>query len=104
MVGENWPVPIKTLLRRSWSKEIGERPSFSQISKILRAECVRIRDGNEDGLEHSRRRSTFVFRGARGQLTSTKTAKQRPSAAAAAAASMPAMPEEDEEEEEEVKQ
>eukprot|EP00529_Nitzschia_sp_RCC80_P023815 CAMPEP_0113498982 /NCGR_PEP_ID=MMETSP0014_2-20120614/31492_1 /TAXON_ID=2857 /ORGANISM="Nitzschia sp." /LENGTH=460 /DNA_ID=CAMNT_0000393101 /DNA_START=115 /DNA_END=1497 /DNA_ORIENTATION=+ /assembly_acc=CAM_ASM_000159 len=100
MVGETWPVPIKTLLRRSWSKEIGERPSFSQISKILRAECVRIRDGNEDGLEHSRRRSTFVFRGARGQLTSTKTAKQRPSAAAAAAASMPAMLEEIDEEEE----
>ena len=72
-VQESWPVPIKTLLRRAWSHEINERPGFSQITKILRSECVRVRDGNEDGLEHTRRRSTFVFRGARGELTSTKT-------------------------------
>jgi hypothetical protein len=62
-VQECWPVPIKTLLRRAWSPDILERPNFSQIYKILRTECVRIRDGNADGLEHSRRRSTFVFRG-----------------------------------------
>lgn len=74
-VQEDWPVPIKSLLRRSWSIEIKERPTFNQIYKILRNECVRVRDGNDDGLEHSRRRSTFVFRGAKGgTLTSTKTA------------------------------
>jgi hypothetical protein len=72
-VDESWPVPIKTLLRRSWSNQINERPGFHQITKILRSECVRVRDGKEDGLEHTRRRSTFVFRGARGTLTSTKT-------------------------------
>lgn len=104
MVGEHWPVPIKSLLRRSWSKDITQRPSFSQISKILRSECVRIRDGNEDGLEHQRRRSTFVFRGARGQLVSTKTSILRPSAAAAASTSFPALSEEEEEEDVETKQ
>jgi hypothetical protein len=70
-VQESWPVPIKTLLRRAWSKEIKERPSFPQIYQILRSECVRVRDGDDSGLEHTRRRSTFVFRGARGQLAST---------------------------------
>ena len=72
-VQEAWPVPIKSLLRRAWSQEIKERPSFNQIYKILRNECVRVREGNDSGLEHSRRRSTFVFRGARAALTSTKT-------------------------------
>lgn len=73
-VQKDWPVPIKSLLMRSWSKNINERPSFQQIYKILRNECVSIRDGNDSGLEHIRRRSTFVFRGAMGQLQSTKSA------------------------------
>ena len=73
-VQESWPVPIKTLLRRAWSKDIHERPNFAQMYKILRSECVRIRDGNCDGLEHTRRRSTFVFRGGRGtRLSSTSS-------------------------------
>ncbi len=75
-VQEKWPVPIKSLLRRAWSKEIKERPNFSQIYKILRAECVRIRDGNADGLEHSRRRSTFVFRGAKGSRLASTTSTE----------------------------
>ena len=75
-VQECWPVPIKTLLRRGWSQEIHERPNFSQIYNILRSECVRIRDGNCDGLEHSRRRSTFVFRGARGSRLSSATSAE----------------------------
>ena len=70
-VDESWPVPIKTLLRRSWSANIDERPNMAQIYKILRTECVRCRDGDDSGLEHQRRRSTFVFRGAKGTLTST---------------------------------
>ncbi|KAG7347360.1 serine/threonine protein kinase [Nitzschia inconspicua] len=72
-----WPVPLKNLLRRAWSENIQERPGFSQITKILRSECVRVRDGNEDGLEHSRRRSTFVFRGA-NRLDHRKNSHTRP--------------------------
>lgn len=73
-VDAGWPVPIKNLLKRAWSHDLRQRPCFSHVSKILRAECVRVRDGNEDGLEHNRRRSTFVFRGARGQLETTQKA------------------------------
>ena len=73
-IQEDWPVPIKNLLRRGWSKEIKERPAMNAVYKILRTECVRVRDGNDDGLEHTRRRSTFVFRGSKGgKLTSTTT-------------------------------
>ena len=67
-VQEAWPVPIKSVMRRAWAADPKEHPSFQQISTILRKECVRVRDGDDSGLEHSRRRSTFVFRGARGQL------------------------------------
>jgi len=62
MVDETWPNMIKLCLKRSWDKDIHERNTMAQVSSILRKECVRIRDGNEDGLEHYRRRSTFVFR------------------------------------------
>ena len=74
-VPENWPVPIKSLTRRAWAAEPNERPSMMQIYKILRNECVRIRNGDDSGLEHSRRRSTFVFRGPRGKLNSTVQAE-----------------------------
>jgi serine/threonine protein kinase len=72
LVDNAWPVPFKNVLKRAWSKDIKERPNFQEITKILRGECVRVRDGNEDGLEHSRRRSTFVFRGSRGQPATSK--------------------------------
>ena len=62
LVDESWPNMIKLCLKRSWDKNIHERNTMTQVSAILRKECVRIRDGNEDGLEHYRRRSTFVFR------------------------------------------
>jgi hypothetical protein len=62
-VQESWPVPIKSLMVRAWSSDINERPTFAQISTVLKNECARIRDGNVDGLKHSRRRSTFAFRG-----------------------------------------
>jgi hypothetical protein len=75
-VEESWPVPIKTLLRRSWSGNASERPTMQQVYHILRTECVRCRDGDDSGLEHQRRRSTFVYRGARGTLSSIKTTEE----------------------------
>jgi len=75
-IQEDWPLSVKSLLRRAWSENAKERPEFAQISKILRKECVRVRGGNDSGLEHSRRRSTFVFRGAGGQLEIAKAVAQ----------------------------
>lgn len=56
-----WPESLKTLLKRSWNKSIIVRPGFQEITEALRKQCVESRGGNEEGLEHSRRRSTFVF-------------------------------------------
>jgi len=62
-VDDSWPVPVKLLLKKSWSSDWKERFKFQGITQILRQEIVRIRSGDDSGLEHSRRRSTFVFRG-----------------------------------------
>lgn len=60
-IDSSWPESVSELLENSWSKEISTRPSFEQITETLRKECVKARGGNDEGLEHSRRRSTFVF-------------------------------------------
>lgn len=59
---ESWSNAIKICLKRSWSADLSTRNRMAQVEKILRTECVRIRKGDESGLEHNRRRSTFVFR------------------------------------------
>lgn len=53
---------MKLLLKRSWAQDIHERHDMKSVSTILRKECVRARDGDDRGLEHKRRRSTFVYR------------------------------------------
>lgn len=62
-IQKSWPLSVKLLLRKGWSSDAQERPDFTQIYDILKKECVRVRNGNDEGLEHYRRRSTFVFRG-----------------------------------------
>jgi len=61
-IDESWTSRVKGLLMRSWCKDIGERITMEQVSQILHQESAEIRGGNETGLEHMRRRSTFVFR------------------------------------------
>jgi serine/threonine protein kinase len=62
VVAVTWPNAIKICLKRSWGADLHQRNSMEQVTAILRKECVAIRQGDESGLEHSRRRSTFVFR------------------------------------------
>ena len=61
-IDDSWHNSIKICLKRSWDKDLHRRNTMTQIKNILRKECVSIRNGDETGLEHSRRRSTFVFR------------------------------------------
>lgn len=61
-ISEGWPNPIKFLLKRSWDEDISVRNNMQQIAIILKKECSRCRGGDDSGLEHTRRRSTFVFR------------------------------------------
>lgn len=64
-VKDSWSVPMKLLLKRAWTADVQERHKMANIERILRKECVACRDGNDSGLEHERRRSTFVFRNAK---------------------------------------
>jgi hypothetical protein len=83
MINESWSASVKLLLKRGWSGDLRDRFTMSQVEEILRKECVRIRDGNESGLEHQRRRSTFVFRGSKsgekGGPASTEFKNRAPS-------------------------
>ena len=61
-VDATWNNSMKILLKRSWEHDLHQRPSMDHVYKILRKELAAIRDGDDSGLEHVRRRSTFVFR------------------------------------------
>ena len=62
LVDESWSASVKLLLKKGWAGDPNERFQMQQVEAILKKECIRVRDGNSDGLEHQRRRSTFVFR------------------------------------------
>lgn len=62
IVDESLPSPIKLCLKLSWLANFQDRHTMDDITLILRKECVRTRDGDDTGLEHRRRRSTFVMR------------------------------------------
>jgi hypothetical protein len=62
-VHDDWVVPIKLILKHGWDKDLHSRNTMKQnCCEILRKECVRVRDGVESGLEHTKRRFTFVYR------------------------------------------
>lgn len=61
-IDPSWPDSLRILLRRGWSARAADRLSMSSVTKILRKDVVSLRNGNEAGLTHHRRRSTFVLR------------------------------------------
>jgi serine/threonine protein kinase len=62
IIDESWSQPIKLLLRRGWTADISARPSMQNLVTILKKEITSLRGGDSSGLEHYRRRSTFVYR------------------------------------------
>lgn len=57
----SWSTPLRILMKRAWEPDPGVRPSMDSIYKILKREICSLRDGDETGLEHFNRRSTFVL-------------------------------------------
>lgn len=57
----SWSTPLRILMKRAWEPDPAVRPSMDSIYKILRREILALRDGDETGLEHFSRRSTFVL-------------------------------------------
>jgi len=60
-INSSWSLPLRILMKRAWEPDPLVRPSMDSIYKILRREICALRDGDESGLEHMRRRSTFVL-------------------------------------------
>lgn len=56
-----WSTPLRILMKRAWEPDPAVRPSMESIYKILKREILSLRDGDETGLEHNSRRSTFVL-------------------------------------------
>lgn len=56
-----WSTPLRILMKRAWEPEPLVRPAMDAIYKILRREICALRDGDDSGLEHTKRRSTFVI-------------------------------------------
>ena len=48
-------------MKRAWEPDPSVRPSMDSIYKILKREICALRDGDDTGLEHQTRRSTFVL-------------------------------------------
>lgn len=61
-VDASWPPRLRVLLERGWNESAKDRPPMASATNILRGEVARARDGDQTGLEHCRRRSTFVLR------------------------------------------
>jgi len=61
LVDPSWSTPLRILMKRSWEQDLLIRPTMDSIYKILRREICALRDGDESGLEHTQRRSTFVI-------------------------------------------
>lgn len=56
-----WSTPLRILMKRAWEPDPSVRPSMDSIYKILKREICSLRDGDDSGLEHNSRRSTFVL-------------------------------------------
>lgn len=53
---------LKLCLKKGWCHSLHERSTMDQTMQFLRKEIVQARDGDELGLSHRRRRSTFIFK------------------------------------------
>ena len=61
VLNPSWSTPLRILMKRSWEPDPSLRPSMDSTYKILKREIVCLLDGDETGIEYSRRRSTFVL-------------------------------------------
>lgn len=60
-IQKDWTPSLQTLLQEMWTPNFRNRPDFAAITEKLRIEVVQLRGGDDEGLEHTKRRSTFVF-------------------------------------------
>ena len=74
----SWPRRIQELLRRGWCPDPRQRLSAEQCHDLLRAELVSMRHGDDTGLEHVKRRSTFLHDESAREVASSPWTFYRP--------------------------
>ena len=88
----SWPFELRNMVERSWSADISQRPTMEQCYNILRRLVIELRGGDEEGLNHSRRRSTFIMPGtAKKASPKTKRGHGSHSASGSSQASRPSV-------------
>jgi hypothetical protein len=58
---KTWRPTLQKVITDCWSKDMEDRMTMTQVKQQLREELVRLRQGDASGLDHGRRRSTFIF-------------------------------------------
>ena len=56
-----WSRNLRDLLERGWAHDHTQRLTAEQCNDILRNELISMRHGDDEGLDHVRRRSTYVM-------------------------------------------
>ena len=60
-IRHSWSRNLRNLLERGWAHDHTQRLTAEQCNDILRNELISMRHGDDEGLDHVRRRSTFVL-------------------------------------------
>lgn len=70
-----WSEGLRTLIESGWQIDFSQRPSMDSFYRRLQRDVVVIRDGDDSGLNHRRRRSTHVMP---NSMTSDHIPRRRP--------------------------
>jgi hypothetical protein len=58
---KTWRATLKTVISDCWSQDMKDRMTMAQVRQQLQDELLRLRQGDDSGLDHQLRRSTHIF-------------------------------------------
>jgi hypothetical protein len=58
---KTWRDTLRKVISDCWSQDMNDRMTMAQVKQQLEREVVRLRQGDATGLDHGRRRSTFIY-------------------------------------------
>jgi serine/threonine protein kinase len=62
-IRHSWTKNVREILTKGWEHDHKQRLTAEQCNEMLRNELISMRHGDDEGLDHTRRRSTFVLEG-----------------------------------------
>jgi serine/threonine protein kinase len=67
---KKWPKACREILEGGWTEDLSCRFSIADITTMLRSVVVQFCDGDDSSIDHTRRRSTFVYESSKYSLPS----------------------------------